>query len=142
MTLRAARPEDLDALRTCFEAAFAPWVARLPDLPDITADLPDQLDQGLVYVLSDDARLLAALVMRIAHGRVHLINLAVHPDAAGQGLGRRLIQHAEQAGRAAKAQDMTLATHAGMDSTIAFYKRLGFVEVARHAHRLRLEKPL
>lgn len=52
--------------------------------------------------------------------------LAVDPDHAGRGIGRRLMQHAEQVLRDAGCPKLNLQVREENRSALAFYRRLGY----------------
>lgn len=62
-----------------------------------------------------------------------LDNVAVHPDAQGQGIGRALLDFAEAEARRRGIARLHLYTHAMMTANIAIYARLGW----RETHRAR-----
>ncbi len=63
----------------------------------------------------------------------HLCELDVHPDHAGQGLGRRLIAAGEDWARAAGMPALTLSTFIDVPWNGPFYARLGFMPYPRDA---------
>ena len=71
---------------------------------------------------------LIALLETVAEGRELLIvNVAVDPDRQREGLGQRLMRHAEDLARAAGFEGTRLYTNALMTANIALYERLGYV---------------
>ena len=58
-------------------------------------------------------------------------NLAVDPSHQGSGVGRALLEHAEQAARRAGFDSLYLYTHERMTENIALYTRIGYVEYDR-----------
>jgi len=60
-----------------------------------------------------------------------LDNVAVDPDAQGSGLGRRMLEYAEQAARAAGYQAIKLYTNETMTENISLYSRIGYAETHR-----------
>lgn len=55
-----------------------------------------------------------------------IVNVAVHPEFQGSGLGRQLLEHAEQLAIAAGRATIRLYTLSKMISNVALYKKLGF----------------
>ncbi len=53
-------------------------------------------------------------------------DVAVHPEAQGQGIGRALMQHAMQLAREAGCYKLTLSSNQRREQAHAFYERLGF----------------
>jgi GNAT superfamily N-acetyltransferase len=62
-------------------------------------------------------------------GRAHLEQLSVHPDAAGAGVGRALVEAALTWARTRGYTSMTLCTFAGVPFNAPFYASCGFAEV-------------
>ena len=58
----------------------------------------------------------------------HILNLAVHPNHRGRGLGRMLVESVIADAMAAGAGSVTLEVRRGNESAIALYRKLGFVE--------------
>jgi ribosomal protein S18 acetylase RimI-like enzyme len=55
-----------------------------------------------------------------------LAHLAVLPEYEGRGLGRQLLQHAEQRALAAGLRKITLTVDADNDGAMSLYARAGF----------------
>ena len=60
------------------------------------------------------------------HPRAYVEILVVAEEAEGRGVGRVLMTHAEQWGRARGCQEVVLDVFANNSSAIAFYERIGF----------------
>jgi ribosomal protein S18 acetylase RimI-like enzyme len=58
-------------------------------------------------------------------------NIGVDPDCQGEGLGRRLIDHAAAEAERLRLPALTLYTNAAMTENLAMYARIGFVETHR-----------
>jgi ribosomal protein S18 acetylase RimI-like enzyme len=108
---------------------------------DIARKLAVQPELFLVG-LRDDA--IVASVMAGYDGHRGWINyLAVEPSLQKQGLGRRLMQDAEQRLRARGCPKINLQVRAANDDVIAFYQRLGYLDdaVVSFGKRLELDEP-
>ena len=57
--------------------------------------------------------------------------VAVDPAHQGSGIGRALLEHAEQAARQAGYDSIYLYTHELMAENLALYERIGYVEYDR-----------
>jgi ribosomal protein S18 acetylase RimI-like enzyme len=63
-------------------------------------------------------------------GQAHLEQLSVHPDCAGRGLGRSLMQAALRDATSRGYNSMTLCTFADIPFNAPFYASCGFTELA------------
>lgn len=97
-------------------------------------DLLDRyLRAGHAWVTDDDTgRPVAYLIYDEVDGAAHIEQVSVHPEAAGRGVGRALIEHL--AGRAASAGllGLTLTTFADVPWNAPYYTRLGFRTLAEN----------
>jgi len=57
---------------------------------------------------------------------VFIENVAVLPERQGQGLGRRLLAHAEDQARRRDLDEVRLETNAAMNTNVALYRSLGY----------------
>ena len=57
--------------------------------------------------------------------------MAVLPELSGKGIGKRLIEHVEQAGRQEGMKAVELYTNEAMIENLSMYVRLGYVEYVR-----------
>jgi ribosomal protein S18 acetylase RimI-like enzyme len=133
--IRLAVSADLASVRACVHAAYAHYVPRIGQAPaPMSADYAALIDRRTVWVLlGPDATLHGVLVMlpEPEHDAMFIENVAVHPDHQHEGLGRRLLEFAEQRAQAAGLSALTLYTHERMEENIAIYRHLGFEETDR-----------
>lgn len=141
-TIRRATVSDAESLATCLDAAYAAFAKSIPDLPDMSADVANEIETNLVWVVETDSRIVGALVLSPADAFMMLINVAVHPDARGTGLGKRLMILAETEAVARGLRELRLATHRDMTDTIALYQRTGWVETDRIGSKIKMRKVL
>jgi len=140
--IRRARSTDVRELADVLRAAYAPFVAEIADLPDVAAGLENDISSHEVWIATHDDKILGGLVLG-THGDVaHLINLAVHPDAGGAGLGRALIDQGLAQARASGATVINLATHVKMPKNVALYRHLGWKETAREGNKVFMSRSL
>jgi len=66
---------------------------------------------------------------------LYLVDMAVHPDAQGRGVGRRLLAEAEAGARAFPAQAIRLDAYDTGAGAGAFYARAGYREMGRVTYR-------
>ena len=80
-------------------------------------------------VLDDNGEVIGHAIMSYAVGECHILNLCVHPDYQGQGLGRKLIMHMLDVGRRNGARVAFLEVRLSNASAYNLYQNLGFAEV-------------
>lgn len=141
-SIRPVRPAEAAAVRDLLHAAHAWNLANGFNFTaaDITLeDLVPRLDPARFHVAEGaDGALLGTVEIkpegpkdpwhRPGDWGLHL--LAVAPAAAGLGLGRALVAHAEGVARAAGAPRLVLDTPANHPWLPALYRRLGYQDLA------------
>ncbi len=110
------------------------------------ADYTALVAAGMTSVLLRDGMIAAALVLEPHPDHLLIENVAVHPSRQRQGLGRRLMAHAEAEARRLGLDLLRLYTNAAMIENIALYQRLGYRETHRAIeegrHRVYMDKRL
>ncbi|GBQ83355.1 acetyltransferase [Gluconacetobacter johannae DSM 13595] len=136
-TLRAARPSDAPGLPAVERSAGASFLA-LPDLAWIASHdvMPaaghlEAIAQGTCWVSEDATGLTGFLTAGTAAGDgplpvLHIRELSVRADRQGQGLGRRLLDHAAQYAATHGLSALTLTTFRDVPWNAPFYARAGF----------------
>jgi len=146
--LRAATTEDAGGVAACVTAAYEHYVRRNGKVPAPMRD--DYVEvigaHDVAVVVDGQSEVVAALVVREAEEGFLLDNIAVRPDQQGTGLGRLLLELAEQKARAAGHDSLYLYTQEIMVENQALYERIGYVEYARRTelglHRIYMRKLL
>jgi ribosomal protein S18 acetylase RimI-like enzyme len=129
--------------------APAPRLATLADLPAIEAlelacfqdyrrASPASLRRSIasprqsVWVVEGGKGWLAGLLVlwHFPH-RVRVYDIATHPDARGQGIGGRLLEHAEAQAHAAGCSWMTLEAEEQDGRLVEWYRQHGYAVVGR-----------
>lgn len=141
-TIREAQPSDAEALAACIEAAYADARARLPDLPDVSAGLADDIANHTVWVAESNDTIVGGLILMVRDDVALLANVAVDPACAGQGIGRGLIDRAEQHCRTLNLPELRLSTHVDMPENVALYTHLGWAENGRSGTKIHMSKSL
>lgn len=132
MRIRAAIEADLAVLAQVERAAGRMF--RDIGMPEIADDEPPSpqvlagyLAAGRAWVAVDDAdRPVAYLIAEPVDGNLHIEQVSVHPDAAGRGVGRRLIEHLARHAKAGDVPALTLTTFADVPWNGPYYRRCGF----------------
>ncbi|WP_058234461.1 GNAT family N-acetyltransferase [Devriesea agamarum] len=133
-------------------AQIRPAVAEdIPDIRALEVAAGQRFRQvGLERVADDDPPEVEVLACLIAHGQLwvaqscngfridgwacgedidghgHVEQVSVHPDAAGKGLGRRLVSAVESWARAQGSHWITLTTYRDIPWNGPWYERLGY----------------
>lgn len=144
-TPRLAVPADLAAVRELVGAAYAKYADRMDRPPaPLFADYGAAIDAGQVWVLG--APIIALIVLADHDASLFIENVAVTPAAQGSGLGRLLMDFAEQQARARCLTQLELYTNEVMTENLAIYAHLGYREVDRRGddgyRRVFMIKPL
>jgi len=127
MAIRPAQREDVSAIRSLVERAYGPWVPVIGRRPGpMEWDYAELVAGGDVYVWTSPD-LIGLLVLRVTDdGALMVENVAVHPSAQGQGMGRALLAFAEEQAVERGIGELRLYTHSTMTENIALYTRLGW----------------
>ncbi|WP_424812902.1 GNAT family N-acetyltransferase [Roseococcus sp. YIM B11640] len=142
----AIQGED-QAVRALVRAAYAHYVPRLGREPfPMTDDYAARIASSQAWVEEQDGALVAALVLEDTDDGLLIDNIAVAEQMRGTGIGRRLMQFAEDEARRRGHRRVWLYTNEKMTENIALYTRLGYAETHRGEgqgfRRVFMEKPL
>lgn len=126
--MRRATVADAPAIRALTRAAYARWVPLIGREPKpMTADYDAAVRMHRFDLLYRDGQL-AGLIETVDEGdRLLIENVAIAPDLQGQGLGRRLLTHAEAIAANLRRPRIRLYTNQRFTQNIALYQRLGYV---------------
>lgn len=143
--LRRATADDLPAIRAVIDAAYARYLTRMDKPPaPMLRDYGPSVEAGTTWVTGSPITAVLTLYPRDDH--LYVENVAVAPSAQGRGLGRALLEFAEQEAARRGLPRMALVTHETMTENQAIYARLGYVETGRRSEdgyrRVFMEKPL
>ena len=139
MILRRALLSDAEALTRCIAAAYAPYMGL--GLPPVAEGVGDDIRDHTVWVAEVDGAVQGGIVLALDK-TAHIVNLAVHPDAGGHGIGKALISAALEAAQAAGHTQIALATHIDMTGTQAFYRKTGWQETGREGNKVYFQRQL
>jgi ribosomal protein S18 acetylase RimI-like enzyme len=144
-SLRKATAEDLPSIRDIVATAYGKYLDRMDRPPaPMLRDYSGAVDAGDVWVAGDPVTGLISLTQ--TGGSLLIENVAVHPSAQGTGLGRRLMEFAEQQATGRGLRSLTLYTNEVMTENLAIYTRLGYREKGRQTEdgyrRVYMEKIL
>ncbi|MCG5215290.1 GNAT family N-acetyltransferase [Streptosporangium soli] len=104
----------------CFRDVGMPEIA--DDEPLTLAELARYQGEGMAWVAVEAGQVLAYLIADEVDGNGHVEQVSVHPDHAGQGTGRALIDHLAAQGFPA----LTLTAFTEVPWNGPYYERCGF----------------
>lgn len=142
LVIRPAQAADATALAACIDAAYAQYSDRISDLPPVSEGCAEDIAVNQVWVAVHGDDVVAGLVLVAGDGFLKLANLAVRPDHAGKGLGRRLIELSVSEAKRQGYGEMRLNTHVDMPDNVRLYQHLGWVEVSRSNNTVSMKKSL
>jgi N-acetylglutamate synthase-like GNAT family acetyltransferase len=129
VTIRLARRDEAGALSDLARAAYAKWVPVLGREPrPMRADYEKAVEVHRFDVIEEGGRIIASIETEAREDHFWIESVAVHPDYRGQGLGTRLLMHAEALARAAGLSEMRLLTNGKMAANRQLYAKIGYVE--------------
>ncbi|WP_123978263.1 GNAT family N-acetyltransferase [Streptomyces sp. Ag109_O5-1] len=128
--IRPAGAADVPAVKAVTDMAYHHYIARIGVVPQpMEADHAANVAAGRVFVVGDPV---VGLVVIEAHeDHLFLDSIAVHPDAHGQGMGRRLLEFVDARVRALGLPEVRLYTNALMWENQKIYPKLGYEVVER-----------
>lgn len=127
LSFRAAQPGDAAAIRALVRAAYAKWVPVLGREPrPMQADYELAVREHDFDIALRDGAVIALIETMLRDDHLWIENIAVAPEAQGQGLGTLLLERAEARARAAGRNELRLLTNGKMDVNIALYRRVGY----------------
>lgn len=122
--LRPMRDEDVDAVHAIEIRAY--------DFPWTTGIFRDCLRAAYpAWVLVESGNVVGYVLMSVAAGEAHILNVCVAPAERGRGLGRRLVRTMLQLARARRAERVFLEVRPSNPGAIALYEQEGFNEIGR-----------
>jgi predicted N-acetyltransferase YhbS len=109
--IRPAEPGDLEAIAAIVERAYGVYVERIGVRPGpMDEDHGERVRRGLAHVAEDGGEVAGLIVLIEGDGRLVIENVAVDPDRQGEGIGRALLEFAEQTARAARGSTPSPST--------------------------------
>lgn len=134
--IRLAVAEDAHAVGELVDRAYTPYIARIGRKPGpMLDDYAALIDDGLVRIACCDGRICGVLVLIEKDDHLLLDNVAVSSETRGLGLGRRLVEAAEEVAKRKNYVTVRLYTHETMVDNVALYEHLGFAVTHRAKER-------
>ncbi|HXV23378.1 MAG TPA: GNAT family N-acetyltransferase, partial [Alphaproteobacteria bacterium] len=119
--------------------AFEPYRGRLNPNPSALAENAESIGARLaggygLAAVAEGGIVGCVLVSLEDPKEAYIGRLAVLPIWRGRGIGRRLMEGAEEAARARGCAAMSLGVRLVLSENIAFFERLGFRRVREECH--------
>ncbi|MFE7274598.1 GNAT family N-acetyltransferase [Streptomyces sp. NPDC057623] len=128
--IRAAVAADVPAVKGVTDAAYHPYIERIGRAPvPMEADHAANVAAGKVFVTGEPV--IGLVVLEAYEDHLFLDSIAVHPDAHGRGVGRRLLRFVDARARALGLPEVRLYTNALMWENQKIYPRYGYEVVER-----------
>ncbi|KGM55145.1 alanine acetyltransferase [Lysobacter daejeonensis GH1-9] len=123
-SLRPMREDDLVAVHAVEERAYEfPWTPGI--FRDcLRSDYP-------AWVLEEAGVIVGYVLMSVAAGEAHILNVCVAPEHQGHGLGRKLVRAIMHVARGRGAERVFLEVRPSNVGAIALYHDEGFNEIGR-----------
>ena len=146
-SIRGGTSSDIEPIHRLVEEAYSLYVPRIGRKPaPVTADYAALVAAGVVTVAELDEDLAGVLVTHPEPAHLLVENVAVAPRHQGRGLGRLLLERAEEQARGLGLTELRLYTNEAMVENLAMYQPLGYVEVGRNVEdgfaRVHFRKPV
>lgn len=127
LAFRPMRPEDLERVLEIQRSAFAhPWSREL-----IAREMGHDWSSVLLAVEPAEGgeAVVGVVVFWLVHDEVHVLNVAVAPEARRRGVARALMHEAERRGAGRGARIATLEVRRSNQAALELYHSLGYREV-------------
>jgi len=141
-TLRRAEARDSSELASCIDAAYSIYAETIDDLPDVSGGIATAIERSRVWIAELGPRVAGGMVLVPHDSYLILENIAVRPECAGLGVGRALINQAEQDGVELGLTEIRISTHEDMPQNVAIYSRLGWIETGRSGNKVHMSKKI
>lgn len=112
--------------------AYSHYVSSIGTVPGpMLDDYATLIEEGRVHVVEQSGAIQGIIVLIPQEDAMLLDNVAVVPAAQGSGLGRKMLEFAEQAAIDAGFTKIRLYTQEAMTANVDLYHRIGY----RNTHR-------
>ncbi|MFJ9724143.1 GNAT family N-acetyltransferase [Streptomyces sp. NPDC101209] len=128
--IRAAVASDVPAVKAVTDAAYHRYIERIGLVPvPMRADHAANVAAGRVFVTGEPV--VGLIVLEEHDDHLFLDSIAVHPDAHGTGVGRRLLRFVDTRARELGLPEVRLYTNAMMWENQKIYPKYGYEVIER-----------
>jgi ribosomal protein S18 acetylase RimI-like enzyme len=128
LDVRRAEPADAGFIRDLGRTAFAEYS------PNSAREVTSMAGRGRAFVATDRGVPVGFVLLEPnSDETVHVSAIAVTESARGRGIGRRLLEHGEEAARSGGARELSLVTADGNLAALELFLRAGFRRTRRTA---------
>jgi ribosomal protein S18 acetylase RimI-like enzyme len=130
--IRNATADDVARTREIAHAAYTKYVPRIGRKPaPMIADYEAEIAAQRAVVIEVAGKVSGYMIAWPEADAYFIDNIAVDPKSQGEGLGRRLIEHAVAEANRLHLPALRLYTNMLMTENLAMYAHIGFVETDR-----------
>lgn len=142
--IRPATQHDSIGLSACMEKSYSFYQNRMDGkrLPPMDLDYSVEIENYPCWVVELKDLVIGGLIMMFEKNYAQIANIAVHPDYQGQGLGRSIMEFAEEKAKEKNYTRLELATHILLKENISLYRHLGWNESGRDEVRIYFNKAI
>ncbi len=124
---RPAEPADAAAIRDIVRAAYARWVPVIGREPlPMRADYDEAVAKHPFDLAVEGDRIVGMIETMLEDDHLWIENVSVAPDAQGRGIGRLLLELAEQKAREAGRLELRLLTNGAFEANVSLYNKHGY----------------
>lgn len=129
--IRLDHTADAEHVSSVMRSAFAEFESRYTKSAfAATTPTPDgvleRMNEGPIWVVEQDGRVIGTGSVTLENEGVYIRGMAVHPEARGQGAGRRLMEGFEEFAISQGRRRLYLSTTPFLSQAISLYERHGF----------------
>lgn len=134
ISIEQATDADVKGMAECAQKAYRHYIERLGKEPGpMVDDYSVRVRDNVAYVVRDNNVVIGLLVLVMDESCCLLDNVAVDPDYAGAGIGKMLVEFAENQAMQKGYDVLELYTHERMTENISMYLKWGYV-IDRYIH--------
>ncbi|MER8375575.1 GNAT family N-acetyltransferase [Mesorhizobium sp. M1406] len=124
---RPAEPADAASIRGIVRAAYAKWVPVIGREPlPMRTDYDKAVAEHPFDLAVEDGGIVGMIETILTDDHLWIENVCVAPDEQGRGIGRLLLERAEQKAVEAGRLELRLLTNGAFEANVSLYKKHGY----------------